>query len=542
MNFNKNKSDLYLLLVIFFAIFASILVGKTSPEHPTIIALFPPIIAIAAAFLLRQVIVALFLGIWFGAWIVNGSGAGGVFVGLVDVVDKYAVTALSNHDHIMIILTSLFIGGMMGVVSANGGMMGVVELILKWAKSKKQVQLSATFMGFFIFFDDYANSLITGNTMRPLTDKKRISREKLAYIVDSTAAPVASVAVISLWIAYQVSLIKSATQAIDGLPAPYSMFLHSLAYSFYPMLALLFVFMVILTARDFGPMLKAERRAAKGDVTGNARAQGLNTDKVTCSSALNAIVPTAVLMLTVVLGIFITGEGNTLQEIVGSSNSLLALTLGGFFGAIVAIVISLVNSPLSLDDIFDAWLAGLNTVSGAIVVLVLSWSLAQVTKDLNTASYLVSLLGDSIPAELLPTTVFILSAIIALGTGTSWGTMAILMPLVIPLCWQLLSINSGVVAPTDMHLLYSSIAAVLTGAVWGDHCSPISDTTILSSMASQCHHVDHVRTQMPYALLVGVVAILIAALPVGFGMPWWIGYLLAAMSLLLILRYFGDKI
>ncbi len=184
----------------------------------------------------------------------------------------------------------------------------------------------------------------------------------------------------------------------------------------------------------------------------------------------------------------------------------------------------------------------LNTVTGAIVVLVLSWSLANITKDLNTAGYLVSILGDNIPIALMPTLIFILAALIALGTGTSWGTMAILIPLVIPLNWEMLTINSGTIAAENIHIQYSSIAAVLTGAVWGDDCSPISDTTILSSMASQCHHVDHVRTQMPYAIVVGSVAILLAALPVGYGMPWWIGYLVSAISLLLILRYFGDKI
>lgn len=394
-------------------------------------------------------------------------------------------------------------------------------------------------MGFVIFFDDYSNTLVVGNTMRPITDRMKISREKLAYIVDSTAAPIASIALISLWVGFQVGLIGSATEGIDGLQEPYLIFINSLAYSYYPILALLFVFMVAITGRDFGPMYTAEQRAADGDVAGNAPSTPVELgDKVT-SSAANALIPIISLIFTVMVGIYVTGEGNSIQEILGSSDSLLALLIAGFFGSFVAITMTVIQGILTLEQVIKAWVAGLCTVVTAIVILVLSWSIAEVTKEMNTAGYLTTLISDALPAAILPAIIFILSSLIALGTGTSWGTMAILMPIVIPLSWSLISAADGSVNPDDLHIVYSSISCVLAGAVWGDHCSPISDTTILSSMASQCNHVDHVRTQMPYALTVGGAAIFLGTVPAGLGVPWWMGLSFAAVSLWFVLKRFG---
>jgi len=530
-----------LLPLILLSIFTVISNTNNDEELFSVVAILPPVITIVAAFILRQVIVALFLGIWFGAWTINGGDTLAIFTSLIDVSNKYAVNALRAEEHVLIIIASLFIGGMMGVISVNGGMQGVVSLMLRWVKSKKQVQLTTMFIGLFIFFDDYANALITGNTMRPVTDKMKISREKLAYIVDSTAAPVASVAIISLWIGYQVSLIDNAIKSIDNLTGAYAIFLNSLAYSFYPFLALIFVFMVIISGRDFGPMLNAEKRSVAEDATGKVCNLGIEMKKnKNLASASNAIIPTLTLLLTVILGIFLTGKGDNLQDIISSSNSLVALTLGGFFGSIAAIVISMIKNNQTLNEVIDAWLVGVNTVTAAVVILILSWSLADISHVLHTPEYLISIIGDNISMVLLPTVIFIFSAVIALGTGTAWGTMAILMPLTIPLAWQLIYTSDAALMATDMHILYSSIAAVLTGAVWGDHCSPISDTTILSSMATQCNHLDHVRTQMPYALFVGLVAICFGSLPAAFGISWGICYLMSIIVLWSGLRMLGQ--
>jgi len=530
------------IIVLFIAAFAITFFvdNSSSLGSASVISVLPPLIAISAAFILRQVIIALFLGIWFGSWLIAGKDFVALFTGLVDVPQKYALTVMNDSGHISIIFITLFISGMVGVISSNGGLIGLIEYIKRWANNRKSVQLSTVFMGFIIFFDDYANTLIVGNTMRTLTDKVKISREKLAYLVDATAAPLASIALISIWIGYEVGLIETAIEGIDGLSEPYIIFLHSIAYSFYPVLTLFFVVFIAVTGKDFGPMLRAEQRAISGESDLNAPPSLDTLPENRQSSWLNAMLPILTLIITVIIGIWLTGQGNTFVEILGSANSLLALTLGGFLGSILAIIMTISQKILSIEDTINAWTNGLSSVTSALVILVLSWALAEITKELNTASYLASIIGDGIYPAIFPAVVFILAGFISLGTGTSWGTMGILMPLVVPVSWSLVSTHNGLVEPADMHIIYSAISCVLAGAVWGDHCSPTSDTTILASMASQCNHIEHVRTQMPYALVVGVTAIL-GTLATGFGLSWWLVFIISISLLWFGLNQLGQS-
>lgn len=530
----------WIAMVVLFVISIFITLNNTTQTVPTMVTTLPPFIAIVAAFILRQVIISLFIGIWFGAWILAGENFNAVFIGLLDVVQKYTQKVMLDAEHISIILITLFISGMVGVISSNGGMLGLLTHIIRWAKNKKRIQLSTIFMGLIIFFDDYANTLIVGNTMRPVTDKGKISREKLAYLVDSTAAPIASIALVSLWIGYQVGLIDTAIESINGLNEPYIIFLHSLSYSFYPILTLIFIFFVVLSGKDFGPMLIAEQKAAKGEFSSNDITQSESNEATLRSSSLNALIPIATLIGSVIVGILLTGEGDSLREILGSANALGALLIGGFLGSLVAILMTIFQKLQSLEVVMSSWTDGMSKVITALVILVLSWALAEITKELGTADYLVSAIGNGINPAIFPALVFILSGVISLGTGTSWGTMGILIPMVIPISWGLVSNNLGIVNPGDMHIIYSSISCVLAGAVWGDHCSPISDTTILSSMASHCNHVDHVRTQMPYALTVGATAIIICTIPSGFGIPWWSTFFVAIVLLWFGLNKFGT--
>jgi len=535
----KRWISIIALLLVSFTL-AYLADDGSSIGSANIVSILPPLIAISAAFILRQVIIALFLGIWFGAWAIAGKDFAALFEGLVDVPQKYALNAMNDTDRLSIILITLFISGMVGVISSNGGLIGLVEHIKRWANSRKNAQLSTVFMGFIIFFDDYANTLIVGNTMRALTDKLKVSREKLAYLVDATAAPLASIALISIWIGYEVGLIETAIEGIDGLNESYLIFLHSITYSFYPILTLIFVIFIAYTGKDFGPMLIAEKKAAsKNPVLDSADSLDDPSDNRQ-SSWLNAMLPILTLIVTVVFGIWLTGEGNTLIEILGSANSLLALLFGGFLGSIVAIIMTISQKILSVEESINAWTKGLSNVTSALVILVLSWALAEVTKELNTASYLATIIGDGIYPAIFPAVVFVLAGFISLGTGTSWGTMGILMPLVVPVSWGLISTNSGFVDPMDMHIVYSSISCVLAGAVWGDHCSPTSDTTILASVASRCEHIEHVRTQMPYALVVGVTALL-GTLAAGFGISWWIVLITTTVLLWLGLNRFGQS-
>ncbi len=512
-------------------------------------AIVPPLLAIAVALAFKRVIPALFLGLWFGAFTVAGFSLKGAFMGLLNAFQVYVLAEFTDAGHASIILFTLMIGGMVGIISKNGGMQGVVNHIVKWASNPQRGQLATSALGLAIFFDDYANSLVVGNTMRPVTDKLRISREKLAYIVDSTAAPVACIALVTTWIGYEVGLIGTAIAKVEGLEgSAYAFFLSSIPYSFYPILAIFFVFLTAWSGRDFGPMLQAERRAR---TTGEVLREGAQVDEAATSKenlpkegiphrAVNALIPVAVLIFGVVGGLLATGEGETIQAIINSSDSYTALMWASLLGVFAAVALTSVQRLMSIGDIVEAWYSGLKGMLFAMIILVLAWALSAITEDLHTASYLVSILGEALPAGIVPAVVFLLAAATAFATGSSWGTMGILLPLVIPLAWAVMVLN-GEATVGDYHILYSTISCILAGSVWGDHCSPISDTTILSSMASGCDHIDHVRTQLPYAMTVGVVAMVVGTIPAGFGMNPWIAYPIAIGILIAINRFVGRS-
>ena len=515
---------------------------------PGWVSVTPPLLAIGVALILRNVVPALLLGIWLGAAALDSFTPSGIFRGLLDSFQVYVTRALADADHAAIILFSLMIGGMVGIITRNGGMTSIVRMMVKRAKSTIGAQVSVWLMGVMIFFDDYSNTLVVGNTARPLTDRLRISREKLAYIVDSTAAPVVCIALITTWIGYEVGLIGEALARIPGLDEPaYSVFLRSIPYSFYPIFAVLLVLSVASTGRDFGPMYKAEVRARLGKVapadtaeTSALQGETLEPKPKIPLRAVNAFLPLLVLIVSLLAGLYVTGEGETLTDIIGSSDAYKAMMWASLLGALTAAVLSIGQKIMTAHETVDAWYGGVRAMLFAMIVLVLAWALSSVTQQLDTAGYLVSILADSLPPQLVPATVFVLSAITAFTTGTSWGTMGILMPLVIPLAWAVMG-TSGMDGAEHMHILYSTIACNLAGAVWGDHCSPISDTTILSSMASGCDHIEHVRTQLPYAMLAGTAAIVIGTIPGGYGVPPLLSIVIGIAALLAFLRYFGRR-
>ena len=515
---------------------------------PGWVSIMPPLVAILIALTLRNVIPALLIGVWLGAAALRSFSLAGIFRGLLDGFEIYVVRALADEEHAAIILFSLMIGGMVGIITRNGGMASIVRMIVSRAKSAIGGQVAVWGMGMMIFFDDYSNTLVVGNTARPITDQLKISREKLAYIVDSTAAPVVCLALITTWIGYEVGLIGDALASVPDLDEPaYTVFLKSIPYSFYPILALIFVLAVAVTGRDFGPMYKAEVRARKGQVSPVSAEEmpSLQGDQLEPKPniplrAINAFIPLLVLIASLVGGLYVTGEGETITDIIGSADAYKAMMWASLLGALTAAVMTTGQGILSGHETVDAWFGGVKAMMFAMIVLVLAWALSAVTNDLNTAHYLVSILAGTLSPALVPAVVFVLSAITAFTTGTSWGTLGILMPLVVPLTWAVLGAN-GIADPEHMHILYSAIACNLAGAVWGDHCSPISDTTVLSSMASGCDHIEHVRTQMPYAILVGMVAVLIGTIPGGYGFPPLFSILAGIGVLLFFLNRFGRQ-
>ena len=516
---------------------------------PGWVSVLPAVLAITIALTLRNVIPALLLGLWVGATALQSFTLQGAGRGLLDSFQVFVTKAIADFDRASIILFTMMIGGMVGIITRNGGMASIVRNIVSRARTAIGGQVAVWLMGLMIFFDDYSNTLVVGNTARSLTDHLKVSREKLAYIVDSTAAPVACIALITTWIGYQIGLVDQALASIDELShiQAYSVFIYSIPYSFYPILAIAFVLMISVSGLDFGPMYKAEVRARNGSVKPETGEElpAIQGDELEPKDriplrAMNAFVPIISLVVALLASLFLLGEGDSLVDILGTTSPYRAMMYSSFVGVLVAATMSITQGILSVHETVDAWYGGLRATLFGMIILVLAWSLSDLTGALNTADYLVTLLADSLPVGLIPAIVFVLAAITAFTTGTSWGTMAILMPLIIPLSWAVMGVN-GIADDGGMHILYSAVACCLAGAVWGDHCSPISDTTVLSSVASGCDHIEHVRTQLPYALLVGFVGLGVGTIPGGFGMPPWISLAVGIAILAGVLKVLGKR-
>lgn len=521
---------------------------------PGWLSIVPPLLAIFLALFIRQVVTSLAAGIYAGAFFIYDYDP---FAAVLRLADTFMIDALIDKDHMFIIVFTLLIGGVVGVISKNGGTIGLAQQITKFAKTSRSGMLSSWLMGIIVFFDDYANSLIIGNMMRPITDRLRISREKLAYIVDSTAAPIASIVLISTWIGYEVGLIEDGLRAIGSDANAYDMFIRTIPYSFYPIAAIGFVFLTSFMRRDFGPMHKAEIRARKtGEVAINTEEiKGIKDDSdIIDTKAVgkwyNGAVPIFIILFGTIAGLYFTGinslEGEGIheygiQDIINSSDSYSSLLWSSFIACIVAIIMSVSQRILTLEESLEAWQKGIQSMMVAVIILVFAWAISSVTTQLHTADYLMAIISESMDPRFLPVLVFIVCALTGFSTGTSWGTMAIVMPIVIPLTHKLAT--SAGLSPADYNIvMYGVISSVLAGSVFGDHCSPIADTTILSSLASKCNHIDHVNTQLPYAIVVGIVCMAIGYIPSAFGLNPFISLLLIILVLVGILFVFGKKV
>lgn len=566
--------------------------GQAQLTHiPLWLSILPPLVAIGLALLLQEVIISLFVGLWMGAFIAGGMRWNSFtyyFESLFSTVTDYIILALNNPGHLSVITFSLLIGGMVAIISKNGGMAGVVIQLSKYARSKRSTQFVTWLLGVAIFFDDYANTLIVGNTMKAVTDRFRISREKLAYIVDSTAAPIAAVAFITTWIGAELGYIESGIGIIsdwERTETPYSIFLQSLKYSFYPILTLAFILMLIYQKRDYGPMWQAEEKADKSTESQQALLADEQTEEDLSplpSAGRNpwdAILPILAVIGVTILGLWQTGIQSTWEElsvidasirpgtssvwqnmnilwsespgfmmkigkIIGNADSYLGLLWGSLMGVILAILLSAFRKSMKLTEGIQWMTTGFKTMLPAILILTMAWSLAITTEELQTADFLAGLVADSLNPYFLPPIVFILSALIAFSTGSSWSTMAILFPIAIPTAW---AVSMGAGLPPDLayQILLNVIATVLAASVLGDHCSPISDTTILSSLATGCNHIQHVRTQLPYALTVGLVSLICVFLATWLGGSWAISFSLLIGALIILwfwIRWKGRQL
>ncbi|KAA5547214.1 hypothetical protein FYK55_02085 [Roseiconus nitratireducens] len=538
------------------------------PDHPYgWVSLLPPLVAIVLAMVSRRAVVSLLMGIFCGALITNGGNPVGA---VVDFFEVHLWPTVVDPGKLRIFCFTILMGAMIGVISRSGGMLGLIRLVTPIAKTRRGGQLTTWMLGMVIFFDDYANTMLLGGTLRPLCDRLKISRQKLAYVVDSTAAPMASLAVLSTWVAIEIDYIAEGLEGVEGLSPARAMelFIASVPYRFYAILALIMVPLLALLGRDFGPMHTAEQDCLSGDDQ-HATHPGESTERATqpdqSASWLVAAIPIGLTLAVVIALLYVTGRsalaGATeaspaLRDILGAADSSLALQYGALVGLLAITLICLVGKLLTLSQVQEACWGGIRVVLPAIVILWAASALSRMTGNksvegqagqgyefqdhrLYTGQFVAeTILSGATASEgaaeddqtvplvvrLLPTIVFLLAAALSFSTGTSFGTMGLLMPMSLTLAVPLvtaLPTAAGVSGDVLMHpLVLATIASVLSGAVFGDHCSPISDTTILSSQACGCDHMAHVLTQMPYALTAGTIAVLAGTVPIGWGIGW----------------------
>ncbi|ELC8425021.1 Na+/H+ antiporter NhaC family protein [Clostridium perfringens] len=520
----------------------------------------PPLVSIVLAFLTKNVVVSLFIGTMTGCIMLQLNGFNIITAltqGFIDFTYR-ALNSLADPWNAGIILQVLVIGGVIHLVAKMGGAKAIAEALARKAKTVKSAQLTTWLLGLAVFFDDYANSLIVGPIMRPVTDKLGVSREKLAFVIDATAAPIAGLAIISTWIGLEVGLIGDALKSVGIQADGFGVFLETIPYRFYNILILAFVVISAITLREFGPMLKAERRARRGEVLSTTEISSDSEDLEPIEgiklSVWNAIIPIGVLIVSSLIGFYYSGwvtimggedlaiielMNNTpfsfagIQAAFSNADASVVLFQSALLATIVALILGVGRKIFTISEGIGIWIEGMKGLLITGVILILAWSLSSVIKELGTASYLVGVLSDAIPAFLLPAIIFILGSIIAFATGTAYGTMGILMPLAIPLAF---AINP------EWNFVIVSTSAVLTGAIFGDHCSPISDTTILSSTGAGCDHIEHVRTQIWYAVFVGIVTVLFGYIPAGLVLSIFIVLPLSLVALFILTMIFGKKV
>lgn len=538
-------------------------IAQANAQKFGIITIIPPLLAIVLAFITKNVVISLFLGVMSGTFILqmttNQNVLSSLILSFLDFIQR-ALNSLADPWNAGIILQVLCIGGVINLVGKMGGAKAIAEALANKANSSKSAQIISWLLGILVFFDDYANSLIVGPIMRPVFDKMNISREKLAFVIDATAAPIAGLAIISTWIGLEVGLIHEAFSSIGVNVDAFGIFLRTIPFRFYNILILVFVLISALMVREFGPMRKAEYVSFRKDnITTDELDQGVEElddmapkDGVKLS-IWNAIIPIGVLIITALMSFYYSGHKaimagddaaliaavsaspfsfDTIRECFSASDASVALFQSALFASIVAILMAKFKKIYTISESIEVWIDGMKTLMITGVILILAWSLSSVIKEVGTAKFLIHYLSGSIPAFLLPSIIFVLGAIISFSTGTAYGTMGILMPLAIPLAHS--------ISP-DMGYVVVSTSAVLTGAIFGDHCSPISDTTILSSMGAGCNHIDHVKTQMPYSLFIAAITVVFGYIPAGFGLPVVIVLPVAIIAVALGLRIIGKR-
>ncbi len=554
----STRNCLTFVVVLAISLLALFLGPTEDAEGKTLFwySILPPLIAITFAVVTARIIPSLIVAVVLGGLLntvpdaplsVRAWGQG------IDIGMGFIGASIGDPVNLQLLIFITLVLSMIAIAIMGGGLQGVVQWLSKFAKGPRSAQAVTALLGVLIFIDDYANTMIVGTAMRPITDTYKISREKLAFIVDSTSAPIAGLAVISTWVGYEVGLFADQSEALGLGLNGYDMLFDALPFRFYCILMLVFVFLMIWMGGDFGPMHEAESRSRKTGALTAADAVPMTSETFSTASphpaaqirAITAVIPIGVLFATLLGGIWIDGGGMAVlsegisnvfhfsvwREVISASeNSIKILAYAAALSVGVAAICARTIGGVDFTTIRAAIYSGSKSSLLPVTILVLAWSLKESCDSLNTAGFLVAAVGDSVNPALFPVAIFLIAALTSFATGTSFGTMAILMPTAVPIAHHL----GG-----DAYELVTIITmgAILDGAIVGDHCSPISDTTIMSSIASSCDHLHHVRTQFPYSVLVAGVAIVFGYIPAGFfDVPSWICLLAATLCMAVMIR------
>ncbi len=460
-------------------------------SDPSATSLIPIIVTLALSLYTRNVIIGLFSGVFIGVLMLNGINP---LTGLAIMVTDHIVPELTDSYNAGVLVLLAFIGGFVALMERSGGGAAFAESINNWVKSKVQAQLAAWAGGIAIFFSDLGTPLIIGPVFRPLTDRLKISRQKLALIIDSTASPVAILVPFIGWGVYIMSLMSAEFTALNLDENEFTAFIRTIPFQFYAWLAVAFVPLMAFLKIDFGPMAEAEKQAQTASLS-QSENETEAAEAFTHPNAKPMLVWAPLIVLAVVLCVLLVPLGFPTQQVSGSAFRA-GLSTAYFSAATLLILLMAIHKVRPVLESIDVYLKGMAGMTMVAVTLLLAWALSDLGRELGAATYISAVAQASLPVWSLPAIVFILSAIISFATGSSWGTFAIMFPLVIPT-----AVTIG--AP-----LYVCMGAVLSGGLFGDHSSPISETTILSSTGAACPQIEHFRTQLPYALLNGGIALL----------------------------------
>ncbi|MEA4896396.1 MAG: Na+/H+ antiporter NhaC family protein [Oscillospiraceae bacterium] len=527
-----------------------------------ILSVVPVALTVLLAFITKDVVFSSFTAIISGLTILEGVTGNGRFVGrITDVfISTYRTIIASATDisHSMIILLCLCIGGMIEVIYASGGFMAFGQKMTRNISSPKRAILMANILGVLIFFDDYANALIIGPVMRPLTDKLGVSREKLAFIVGSAAAPVSGIAIISSWLATELSSIESGFSVAGVQESAYTSFVGSLPYCFFCFLSVVFVTISAFLGRDYGPMLKAERRARSKSspfIDGEAQISGEKDGAATEGGSIwSAVIPVSVLVIYALAGFYTNGMANAAKAGIVSSGGSFSFDMiavafsyadtvdvllqASILAGVASIFMGCVTGKLNMARGIKSWIRGLSGIMLTAVVLVLAWGLSDVVEQMGIAYYLVELVTMNLPYWLLPMLIFVVCCFISFAAG-SFGCMIIVMPIAIPMAYSL-SASAGI--GYRQQFVFACIAAVLSGGIFGDTCSPVTDTTILSSLGAGCDNLSHVKSHLPYAITIVAISSLLGYLPAGIGVSPAVSLAIGLAASVFVIRFAGKKV